>query len=287
MADLVETARRLSELSRRDYRTPYDGIDWPDQVDRRQWFTSPELISLYGTPVWESLTDDARMELSFWEAVNFCSLNIHGEKALMQGLASRLYAPQPGEVSEYLHHFLDEENKHSIWFGRFCLQYAGRIYPDRKVVFPREYADGEDDFLFFAKVAIFEEIVDRYNVAMGEDERLVPVARRINANHHADETRHLAFGRTLVEQLWQQYAPTWSPGTIDGIRSYLTAYLVSTWREYYNAEVYRDAGIAGPVAVSRQAWDHDVTRTHRVQMTSRCLRFLGETGIHPTMEEAL
>lgn len=287
MADLAATARRLSELSVRDYRSPYDGIDWPETVDRQQWFTSPELISLYATPMWDSLTDEGRKELSFWEAVNFCSLNIHGEKALMQGLAARLYAPQPAEVSDYLHHFLDEENKHSVWFGRFCLQYAGRVYPERKVSFPREYAAGEEDFLFYAKVALFEELVDRYNAAMGADERLAPIARTINANHHADETRHLAFGRLVVDELWRQHSPGWAPETVAGVRSHLTGYLTAMWRDYYNAEAYRDAGIAEPVAVARAAWAADATRAHRLTLTRRCVAFLTDAGILTDWEQAL
>jgi hypothetical protein len=287
MADLTGTARRLSDLSVREQRSAYVGIDWPDRVDRRQWFTSPELVSVYGTAVWDALPEGSRKELSFWEAVSFCSLNIHGERALMQGLAARLYIGQLREVTEYLHHFLGEENKHSVWFGRFCMQYAGRVYPERRIAFPREYAEGEEDFLFFAKVAIFEEIVDRYNAAMATDDRLVAIARTINANHHADETRHLAFGRTLVAHLWTEYASGWTPATVDGVRSHLSGYLTATWRDFYSAEAYRDAGIADPVAVARAAWADDVTRRHRVAMTSRCGRFLAEAGILTDWEQAL
>ncbi|HUP70097.1 MAG TPA: diiron oxygenase [Acidimicrobiales bacterium] len=211
--------------------------------------------------------------------MNFYSLNIHGEKALIEGLAVRLYVPALEEVSEYLHHFLDEENKHSIWFGTFCMRYAGRIYPDRKVSFPREYAEGEEDLLFFAKVAIFEEIVDRYNVVMGRDERLVPLARQINANHHAEETRHLVFGRRIVEHLWQRHSPGWTAETVAGVRGYLAHYLEATWREYYNPDVYRDAGLADPYGTARQAWDHPAAVAHRQSLSRTCLRFLTAAGV--------
>lgn len=277
--DLAATASRLSASSRRSYQNPYEAISWPETVDRAQWFTSPELISIFGTPLWDGLDETQRRELSFWEAVNFYSLNIHGEKALIEGLASRLYGPGLEEVCEYLHHFLDEENKHSVWFGTFCRRYAGRIYPDRKVGFPQEYAEGEEDLLFFAKVAIFEEIVDRYNVAMGRDERLVPVARQINANHHAEETRHLVFGRRIVEHLWQRHSPGWPAATVAGVRGYLANYLEATWREYYNPDVYRDAGFTDPYATARQAWEHPATVAHRGSLSRTCLRFLAAAGV--------
>lgn len=276
---LVATARRLSTASRRRYQNPYQAIDWPEHVDRGQWCTSPELISLYGTPAWDELSEERRRLLGFWEAVNFFSLNIAGEKRLMEGMAHRLYQPGLEGVAEYLHHFLDEENKHSVWFGTFCQRYAGKIYPDRKVGFPREYAEGEEDLLFFARVSVFEEIVDRYNVAMGRDERLVPVVRRINANHHAEEARHLVFGRRIVEELWRAGADRWPAGVIDGIRAHLEAFVVATWREYYNPDVYGDAGFAEPWAVAREAWEHPATRARRQEVTRVCLRPLVEAGV--------
>ncbi len=278
MADLTDTVRTLSAASRRAYQNPYEAIEWPDELDRDQWFTSPELISLYGTPWWDQLDDAGRKALSFWEAVNFFSLNIHGEKILMEGLAHRLYQPGLQEVAEYLHHFLDEENKHSVWFGTFCTRYAGKVYPDRHVAFPREYAEGEGDFLFFAEVSIFEEIVDRYNVTMGRDERLVPVVRQINANHHAEETRHLVFGRRIVAELWRRWADRWSPEVVDRIRAHLDAYVTATWREYYNPDVYRDAGLMEPWAVAREALDHPATRAHREEITRFALRPLVAAG---------
>ncbi len=276
---LVETARRLCASSRRAYQNPYEAIDWPEVLERPGWCTSPELISLYGTPAWEALDDLERQELSFWEALNFFSLNIHGEKALMEGLAQRLHQPGLEDVTEYLHHFLDEENKHSIWFGTFCQRYAGRIYPDRTLSFAREHAPGEEDVLFFARVAIFEELVDRYNSAMGRDPRLVPVARQINANHHAEETRHLVFGRHVVEHLWQRHRPAWDDETLDGVRRHLAGYLVSTWRSYYNPDVYRDAGLAEPAAQVRSAWAHPATLAHRRDLSTRALRWLGDLGV--------
>ena len=276
---LGDTVRKLSASSRRTYQNPYEAIGWPDDLDRHQWFTSPELVSVYGTRYWEELTGERRRELSFWEAVNFYSLNIHGEKFLMEGLAHRLYRPGMEPVSEYLHHFLDEENKHSVWFGTFCTRYAGKVYRDRKVEFPRQYAEGEEDFLFFARVAIFEEIVDRYNLVQGRDDRLAPVARQINANHHAEETRHLVFGRRIVEHLWQTWSPKWPAEVVDGVRAYLCAYLMATWKEYYNPDVYRDAGMAEPYAVARQAWDDSATRAHRQEVTRRSLRPFLDAGV--------
>jgi hypothetical protein len=220
------------------------------------------------------------MRLAFHEAINFFSLNIHGEKSLIEGLAARLYAPRLASVSKYIHHFLDEENKHMVWFGTFCTRYARGPYPEKKMrVAGAELSLVEEDFLFFLKVAVFEELVDVYNARMAKDERLVPVARRINFLHHQDETRHLAFGRLLVQSLFEELRPTWSAEKLEAMRAYAADYLRATWREYYNPDVYRDAGLAEPYRVYKAALASETTREHRRAISAQSLRWLREIDL--------
>jgi len=279
MRELARTVEKLCEASKRDYLNPYVQLEWPEVLDAEQWFTSPELLSIYGTERYERLSEAEKKRLSFYEAVNFFSLNIHGEKSLIEGLARRLYKRNYGQVSRYLHHFLDEENKHMVYFGEFCTRYAGKVYPEKKVVFPRDYEPGEEDFLFFAKVLIFEEIVDVYNVKMAKDARLAPIARQINFLHHRDEARHLVFGRRLVKELFDRYAPTWSEETLQGVRDYLKGYLTATWKEYYNPEVYQDAGLAAPFDIQESAFHGERGREHRRRISKGGLRYLLENNL--------
>ena len=279
------TLKRLSEVSRKQYDNPYEAVEWPDKLDEAAWLTSPELISLYGTELYASLAESQRKRLAFFEAVNFFSLNIHGEKSLVEGLAHRLYAQETPEISEYLHHFLDEENKHMVYFGGFCQRYAGKIYADRKLTVPREYAPGEEELLFFAKVMIFEEIVDVYNRKMADDERLAPVARRINWLHHRDEARHLVFGRETVARLAQRSLPAWDDDTRSRVRRYLSDYVEATWKEFYNPDVYADAGIAEPYAAQRAAWAHSACREHRRAVAEPCVSFLRKHNLWENGED--
>lgn len=275
----AETLDRLCASSRRNFRNPSDDIPWPDALDPDAWFTSPELMSVYGTDEWDGLDDSTRRRLSFWEAVNFYSLNIHGEKSLMEGLAARLYRRDMADVTPYLHHMLDEENKHSIYFGGFCTAYAGKVYSSRKLSMPREYAPGEETFLFFAMVLIFEETVDRFNVLMAKDERLDPVARAINASHHDDEARHLIFGRRMVARLWDQWHPEWESDVVDRLRAQLAGYFTAMWRDYYNPDVYSDAGLSDARALPARLWDAPAQRGHRAQMSGRAISLLTDMGV--------
>src|SRR5215468_7788194 len=279
IASLSGTAARLSHLSQRSYQNPYTALEWPEAADpEREWFGSPELLSLYGTRPWESLDERTRRRLAFFEAANFYSLNIHGEKSLMQGLAARLYRKDLVEVADYLHHFLDEENKHSIFFGRFCTRYA-RVYRSRQIAGTESHPRDVEDFLFFAKTMIFEEIVDRYNWLQGRDDRLHPVARFINTNHHFEESRHLIFGRRLVQALWNACVPGWDAERIAEVREQLAQFFVVSWREYYNPDVYADAGLDQPYELAEQAWAAPAQREHRRRISTKLLDYLTSTGI--------
>jgi hypothetical protein len=257
-------------------------LAWPASLPDDAWCMSPELVSLHGLPAWNALDLAGQRRLAFFECVNFFTLNIHGERALMEGIARRLYAKDLADHTHDLHHFLAEENQHMTWFGGFCRRYAGKIYPDRKLVLPREHARGEEDVLFFARVMIFELLVDTFNRRMAKDERLHPLVREINRRHHEDESRHLAFGRLLVEDLWRRHAPAWSDETRAAVPVYLAAYLAATWREYYNPDVYKDAGIPEPIRTAREAFASDVARARRAEIETKCVRVLRDMGLWPT-----
>ena len=58
LTGVTETAARLSRLSRRTYQNPYTQVEWPSVVQpERDWFSTPEYVSLYGTPVWADLDE--------------------------------------------------------------------------------------------------------------------------------------------------------------------------------------------------------------------------------------
>lgn len=284
-ASIQATVDRLCRTSVANAIDPHASFEWPAEMAKEQWFTSPELCTLYGTEAWDAADDATRKRLSFYEAVNFYSLNIHGERMLIEGLSHRLYRRGNEVISPYLHHFLDEENKHMYYFGTFCSRYAGKIYPEKKLVIEREHAEGEEDFLFFARVVVFEEIVDVHNREMAKDERLVPVAREINRLHHFEETRHLSFGRELVTQLWQSLAAQWPAEVTARVRDYLAAYIVATWKEYYNPDVYKDAGLDGAFALRRRAWDSDHRKAQRARITAPVIRFFRKAGVFTDEQE--
>lgn len=280
METASQLASRLTFASRRKLWDVYNAFTWPDALVDDMWAMPPELCSLYGTDAWEALDDAQRKRLSLYEIGNFFSLVLQGERPLVQGLVDRLYSKKnTKEITEYLHHFVDEENKHMVMFGEFCNRYVGKVYPEKKISLPREYAKGEEEVAFFCKVMVVEELGDYYNVVIEKDERIEPMVRELNRVHHRDEARHLAFGRLYLAELFERYRPGWSDEQLEDFRAWLVEYLRASWGDYYNPTMYKDAGLADGYELRQLALTHAAPAAHRQRASDKLVTYFIKHGL--------
>jgi hypothetical protein len=273
-----DAMQKLSRASERNFHNPASLV-WPEQADTDAWQFSPELISLYPTPVWQQLDEVSRKRLGFFEAINFFSLNIHGEKYLISEVSRRLYRNDDLALNQYLLHFIEEETKHMMYFSQFCQRYAGKVYPDNTLSTGNEHDPEVEDFLLFARIYLFEEIVDEYNRIIATDQRVSAIAREINHLHHVEEARHLAFGRKFLHRQLEQLSSSWDSAIHDYVRQHLQAYLEMIWKQYYNPRVYHDAGIADAFEVWRRAYQDPAAIAQRNSICARRLGLLRELSL--------
>lgn len=271
--DFNSFLRKLSALSEDALIDPA-AMRWPAAIDPDGWYFTPELISLYGTPVWKALGERERKRLSVCEALNFFSMNVHGEKFLISELSRQLYVDDDLDLSRYLGHFVAEETRHMMYFAGFCQRYGNRLYADRTVTLG-DCGDPElDRFLLFARINIFEELVDHYNRTMANDTRLQPVVREINRIHHVEELRHLAFGRRFLTECVESHVDDWDDERRAMLRRQLTAYLEFAWKQYYNPDTYADAGLDDPFGTWRNTVGCAAAARHRARVNANRLGFL-------------
>jgi hypothetical protein len=261
---MLNDAAVLARLTRASER-PRGPMPGPGPEVADALWTSPELVTLYGTPFWDGLSPSARQRLSFWEAVAFFSLNVHNERRLVAG--AQLRRGQDPQLSAYLDHFVREEAEHTEVFRGFCQRHAGGVLPDRSLVLT---AAREDDFVFFARVLLFEGIVDHYNRIMAGDARLAPAVRAIHRYHHRDEARHLAFGRLITRRLWRG-----DQGAARGLRDYL----VSVGRELVSVDAYRLAGVADPYETRRAVLASPAHRRRLAEAAAAPCRLFAKLGL--------
>ena len=279
-------AEQLTRASRKQFWDVYSYFQWPDTLPSDAWLMSPELISIYGTETWERLGEEQRIKLSLYEIANFFSLTLQGERPLVGGMSDLLYSSKLSpQATEYMHHFIDEENKHMIMFGIFCRKYLGKVYPEKKILLPRDYAKGEAEITFFCKVLVVEELGDYYNVLMQRDKRIHPLVQELNFVHHRDEARHLGFGRELTKELWEKHVQSWSPEVITRFRTWLTQYVKSSWGDFYNPSMYRDAGltrdngIGDPYEIRQAALTHPRCIEHREKASKKLITYFLRNGM--------
>lgn len=160
------------------------------------------LTTLHGTAEWEALTDTQRVALSRTEAVNFYSLNVHGIRELLTEVVGRIYTKPFADTSEFLDHFIGEENDHMWFFATFCLRYGGKLYtapPALPSSMAADLSATAQELLVFARILIFEEIVDYFNQHMGSDSDLPPIVQDTGRMTDADHAWADRLGPGLVE----------------------------------------------------------------------------------------
>jgi hypothetical protein len=254
--EFAELLSRLSNMSIEDYYNPYRIFEWPDTLPTDELWMPRDLLTPYGTELMDDIDEADLIRLSQWESINFYSVNVHGIKELLGEVTRRLHSPGFEQASEFFHHFIGEENEHAWFFAEFCLRYGKKLYPmvDLKT---SAVEDKElEHFLVFAKILIFEEIVDYFNTRMADDESLHETIRQVNRIHHKDESRHIAFGRQLVKLLFEQVQEKLPESKILDAERYLKRYMKWCLGSFYNPEAYRDAAMKNPLKMRQTLIEH-------------------------------
>lgn len=282
-ADPVFASRvqQLIRLSRERHVNSFSQIEWADAIPDDEWWLSPELLSVHGTEHADALSERQLKRLSKWECINAFSLNVEGERELISALSAQLYTPDLPDIETYIHHFIDEENKHLWFFGEFCRRYGGKIYSSKKIGIADEHFGREMSFfLLFARIFIFEEIGGHYNVVAGGDDRVSPFVRMIHQIHHADEARHITFGRALLAQTLDIAFAASGKSEREAAIAHLQRFVQISIESLYQPAMYRDSGIEGGVALRRSLLAHPARRAHHVSaVLARPLKFMNEIGI--------
>jgi hypothetical protein len=277
---VVLDLNRLEQMAESGYYNPYTIFEWPDSIEPDKPWMSENLTTLAGTEMWDELTRDQQLALTRYEAINFFSLNIHGIRELLSEVVMRIHDRTYANVSEFLHHFIGEENEHMWFFAQFCLRYGGKLYPPQptlKADSVTHLSQVARELVVFARILIFEEIVDYYNAHMATDQSLPLIAREINRVHHQDESRHVAFGRMVFTNLLDQVVKR-DPAEVPVIAEYLESYLQYSIGTLYDPAAYRDAGIPNALALRRRALHHPARVAAHDQVLKRTRSFLSKAG---------
>jgi hypothetical protein len=196
--DREVTAERLLDSSVRNSYQPDLDVDWDAPLVEGKGFLPEERVSLYGTPLWDGLSPEQRMELAKHEIGSITSVGLWTEILLMQLLAR--YAADLDPRSPHTHYALTEigdETRHAIMFGKGLSRLGLPAYGPPKIVRSLSKVFGAviGGPAMFASVLVVEETTDRLQRSMLDDEAIQPFIRMINRIHVVEEARHVRYAR--------------------------------------------------------------------------------------------
>ncbi|MET7304026.1 diiron oxygenase [Embleya sp. NPDC005575] len=199
--DRERVAERLLAASHAHAFDPITDIDWDAPLVDGAFFLPAHRVSLYGTPIWERMSERQRIDLSRHEVASMASVGIWFEVVLMQLLIRHVYdRPLTSRHVQYAFMEIAEECRHSTMFGTLidkldCPEYGPGPYAHMAARVMKTLGSGVQAF---AMALIAEEVLDTMQREMMADESLQPITRQTARIHVVEEARHVRYARDEV-----------------------------------------------------------------------------------------
>ncbi|WIM98928.1 diiron oxygenase [Actinoplanes oblitus] len=240
--DRDRTATRLLRSSAEHSYDPLIEIDWEAPFAEGKYFVPPHRSSLYGTALWDRLTEDQRIELTKHEVASIAGLGVWFETILMQLLIRGYFKQDPTAAhAQYGLTEIADECRHSIMFGKMIARLDTPVYRPHGIdqLLGNWIAHTATGPRMFAAILIAEEILDTLQREAMADESVQPLVRMVSRIHVVEEARHVRFAR---EELARQIRVAGrSRLAFDKIVIGRAAYLTGT--RLVDPRVYRAVGI--------------------------------------------
>ncbi|SDP47064.1 AurF N-oxygenase family protein [Lentzea jiangxiensis] len=203
VADREKTAERLLKSSAEKFYDPEVDIDWSAPLADGLFYIPEQRISLYGTPLYDTLTQEQRIELSKHELASIASVGLWFELLLMQMLVKVVYNTDPTtRHAQYALTEVADECRHSTMFARLvervgCPAYGPTKHTHRlgKLLPVVGYGPA-----MYGSILVAEEILDRLQREAMNDETVQPIVRMVNRIHVLEEARHVRFAREELQR---------------------------------------------------------------------------------------
>jgi hypothetical protein len=275
-----KTAGRLLGSSSKNSYNPELDIDWDAPVDGiygDMKFMPYERTSLYGTELWERMSEQQRRELSRQELASVASTGLWFELILIQMLTRWAYHQDPQDPrTQYALTEIGDETRHIIMFAKSIARLGAPTYRPRAFVhqLARVYKATAAGPALFAPVLVAEEITDRLQREMVNDESVHPLVRMVNRIHVVEEARHVRFAREEVARQMLTIGPI--AKVISNTASAIVAAFVAT--SMISPDVYKQVGLDPKEAIKAARSNPNYHETRR-WMAEKIMAFLQDQGM--------
>lgn len=261
------TAQRLLKASLDKTYDPAIEIDWQAPLNDDLFFLPQRQLSLYGTPLWDRMSHQQRVELSRCELANMMCFGMWVESCFIQMLIRHSFSFDP--TSAHLRYALTEigdECRHSTMFSTLVAKLERGPYRPNRIDYLlttllRGYSTKP---LAWVAVLFVEEIFDMLQREGLKDPDIQPVSRQVFRIHVVEEARHMKFARDEIVRTMPRL-PKVSREVL-GLSVGIGLGLIG--RAIRNPRMYADVGLDPKEAVAQAAanknvhevWQHSVRK---------------------------
>lgn len=194
------STRLLGSAGKKSY-DPVVDIDWAAPIPDELYGLSPEWSTLYGTPLWDRLTEEQRVTLTIHEYCSISGVGIWFECLLMQLVLKDIYGDDPAQPHvQWALTEIADECRHSVMFARTAEKFGAPSYqpPAGILKLGKAFVARFDGPAAYAAILVAEEILDIFQRDLMKDERVQPLTRATSQIHVVEEARHMRFAREEI-----------------------------------------------------------------------------------------
>ncbi|WP_229415643.1 diiron oxygenase [Pseudoduganella armeniaca] len=201
-----KTVRTLINASHRNLLFLDKVVDWETGIDFTKLPKLAESSWIYGTEYWDMLTPEQRNEVLWLETGRDVSYFIWLEQTLPElyvGYVNKYHGTLADEVREYMLVFSREEIVHTLMFRRYLQAAKLKMWSHPENIpnysaFENQLA-GRHPVYGVCWNLLIEWFAELNSIYATQTDAIDPLTRKMFREHHTEETRHIAFARTVCE----------------------------------------------------------------------------------------
>jgi hypothetical protein len=283
--DRQQLSTRLLASSAKKSYDPVVDIDWAAPIPDGLYGLSPEWSALYGTALWEELSEEQRITLTIHEYCSIAGVGIWFECLLMQLVLRDIYGDDPAQPHvQWALTEIADECRHSVMFARTAEKFGAPSYqpPSPILRLGKLFAAKMDGPAAYAAILVAEEILDIFQRDLMKDERVQPLTRATSQIHVVEEARHMRFAREEIARR----TPELSRWQLRRHRSVVAAVAAIVVDNLVQPGVYASVGL-DPEEARKVARGNDHYATKLRAASTGLVTFLRDVGLIGGPSEAL
>jgi P-aminobenzoate N-oxygenase AurF len=267
--------QHIIDAARRKSFDPQKDIDWSVPFDFSHFYMPEDMVSLYGTPLWDQMDREQRVELSMHEACSAFAGLIWFENQLSFKLMDYLIDESPLDLQFYWMQIeVADECRHSMMFGEAIRRSGVPWYKPRYsslIAFFTKYLTSRVGMMLSTLAA--EEITGYLHHRTEQDPECHPVMRELSRIHILEEARHRGYAHQYLRQNW----PHVGMFRRSMIRRYGLLATTIIIRQLVHPDIYKNLGL--PTEALEMAKRNPNRSRIRREMSAHLVEFLTDTDI--------